>query len=419
MSDNVQEKRDRFLTKQEELAEVFRLAKTGEGDESVYNFSDKEVLTKLEAKDANDAMQKVRARNTELENLGTELRQAEAKHYASQITKRADALITPGKGSILHPDDPLSDEKMSLGQRFVRSKQWKQSKSSSSDIPLHLEMELKTLFQTTAGFAPESIRSGLLVAAAVRPIQVMDLIPSFPINQASFVYMEETTRVHSAAEAAEGASYAESQFQWTQKTSTVRKIADSIPITDEQLEDESQVSSLLDQRLMFGLRQRLDGQILVGDGLGNNLTGINNVAGIQTQAKGTDDRITAFAKALTLVRFTGRAIPSAAVFHPNDWLAILLIKDANGQFLFGNPFSGAGPTSLLGIPISQSDAQTEGAGLVGDFQNFSRLDDRRGVVVQTGFVGTQFTDGKVTLRADLRTAFTVTRPAAFCQITGI
>lgn len=419
MSDNVQEKRDLFLQRQEELGEVFRLAKTDEGDESTYNFANKEVLTKLEAKDANDAMLKVRARNTELDALGKELKQAEAKHYAEQLVQRQESLRTPEKGSVQHPDNPLSDEKLTLGQRFVRSKQWKKSKDGQLDVPLHLNIELKTLFETTAGFAPESVRSGLLVAAATRPIQVIDLIPSFPINQASFVYMEETTRTHSAAESAEGATYAESAFQWTQRTSTVRKIADSIPITDEQLEDESQVSSLLDQRLMFGLRQRLDGQVLVGTGVGNNLTGINNVAGIQTQAKGTDDRITAFAKALTLVRFTGRAIPSAAVFHPNDWLAILLIKDANGQFLFGNPFSGAGPTSLLGIPISQSDAQTQNTGLVGDFQNFSRLDDRRGVVVQTGFVGTQFTDGKVTLRADLRTAFTVTRPAAFCQITGI
>ena len=49
----------------------------------------------------------------------------------------------------------------------------------------------------------------------------------------------------------------------------------------------------------------------------------------------------------------------------------------------------------------------------------TRLDDRRGVRVQTGFVGTQFTEGKVTIRADLRAAFTVTRPAAACQITGI
>lgn len=410
----IQEKRAHFHGKQDELTKVFTLARDG----AVYDFSRKTVLELLKASDQHDAMMKVRARNKELEDLGIELRNSEAKHYETRLTERDGELSTPGSGSIQHPASGRGERK-TLGQRFVESDQWKKSMEGKVDVPLHLEIELKTLFQTSAGFAPESVRSGLLVEDVTRPIQVTDLIPSFPINQSSFVYMEETTRTHSAAEKAEGVAAPESAFVWTERTSTVRTIKDSIPVTDEQLEDEAQVQSLLDQRLRFGLRQRLDLQILVGDGIAPNLEGINEVTGIQTQALGVDDRISAFAKTLTLVRFTGRASPSGAVFHPNDWQAFVLLKNANGDFLFGNPFSGPGPTSLLGVPIAVSDAQTENTGLVGDFANFSRLDDRRGVIVMTGFVGTQFTEGKVTLRATLRTAFTVTRPAAFATLTGI
>jgi hypothetical protein len=36
-----------------------------------------------------------------------------------------------------------------------------------------------------------------------------------------------------------------------------------------------------------------------------------------------------------------------------------------------------------------------------------------------GYVGDQFKEGEQTLRADMRAAFTVTRAAAVCQITGI
>ena len=410
----IQAKRDHFHLKQDELTEVFKLARDG----NAYDFSRKAVLEKLGASDQHDAMQKVRARNKELEDLGTELRNAEAKHYESRLSGRAEELATPGSGTMQHPESGRGGRK-TLGQLYVESDQWKQFKEGRVETPLHLEIELKTLFETTAGFEPESVRSGLLVEGVTRPIQVTDLIPSFPINQAAFVYMEETTRTHAAAEAAEGGTYGESAFVWTERTSTARKIADSIPATDEQLEDEAQVRSLLDQRLRFGLRQRLDLQILVGDGNAPNLRGINNVVGIQTQALGTDDRISAFSKALTKVRFTGRASPSGAVFHPNDWQGYVLLKNTNGDFLFGNPFSGAGPTSLLGVPVAVSDGQTENTGLVGDFANFSRLDDRRGVMVMAGFVGTQFVEGKVTLRADLRAAFTVLRPAAFCQVTGI
>lgn len=410
----IQEKREIFHAKQDELIEVFKLAKDG----NRYDFSRKTVLEKLHATDQHDAMQKVRARNKELEDLGNDLRDEEAQDIASRVAARDEELSTPVRGSIKHPDGGRGERK-TLGRRFIDSEQWKKSKEQKVDVPLHLEIELKTLFETTAGFAPESVRSGLLVEGATRPIQVLDLIPSFPINQAAFVYMEETTRTHAAAEKAEGTAYAESTFVWTQKSSTVQKITDSIPVTDEQLEDEAQVMSLLDQRLTFGLGQRLDLQILVGNGTPPNLRGVLNVVGIQTQALGTDDRISAFAKALTKVRFTGRATPNGAVFHPNDWQDYVLLKNTNGDFLFGNPFSGAGPMSLLGVPVAQSDGITENTGLVGDFANFSRLDDRRGVMIQTGYVGTNFTDGKVTLRGDLRAAFTVTRPAAFCTITGI
>ena len=48
-----------------------------------------------------------------------------------------------------------------------------------------------------------------------------------------------------------------------------------------------------------------------------------------------------------------------------------------------------------------------------------RFRDQRGVDVQIGYVGTQFAEGKRTVRADARFAFSVMRPAAFSEVTGI
>jgi len=407
------EQREALHEKQAVLREVLELAGRD------LNLSEKSVLDKLGARDADEAVEKFQALNRETEAIGREIQREELKAAAASVRERDDSLRQPASDHE-QPSSFEDGKRKSWGRQFVESKAFKQSRQSRTDIPFTAEgVEIKTLFETAAGFAPESTRSGLLVPGATRPVQVIDLIPSFPISQASFVYMEETTRTHSSAEKAEGVAYAESTFEWTQRSSPVQKITDSIPITDEQLEDEGQVQSLLEQRLSFGLRQRLDGQVLVGNGTPPNLRGMNNVVGIQTQAKGTDSEIVAFLRALTKIRFTGRANPTGAVFHPNDWLDIILTQDAEGRFLFGNPFQGPGPTSLFGIPSAQSDAQTENTGLVADFANFTRLDDRRGVMVQTGFVGSQFTEGKVTLRADLRAAFTVTRPAAVCQITGL
>ena len=410
---SIVERREELQAKQKTLLEVVDLA----GKD--LDFSKKSVLEKLGVSDAAGATVKFQTLNKEAEHLGLELQREELKASARQIREREDELSRPDDG-MRHSGIGEDGKKKSWAQQYIESKAFKTSRDMKTDIPFELEgVEAKTLFETSAGFLPESVRSGLLVEKATRPIVVVDLIPSFPISQPSFVYMEETTRTHSSAERAEGTAYPESAFVWTEKTSPVQKVADSIPVTDEQLEDEQQIKSLLEQRLSFGVRQRLDLQILVGTGIAPLLRGINAVVGIQVQAKGADSGIVAFLRALNLVRVTGRAFPNGAVFHPNDWLDIMLTQSTAGEFLFGNPFQGPGPQSLFGIPIAQTDAQTENTGLVGDFANFSRLDDRRGVRVQTGYVGSQFTEGKVTLRADLRVAFTVTRPAAFAQITGI
>jgi HK97 family phage major capsid protein len=406
------EQREAFAAKQKQLMEVVEL--TGKD----LDFNRKTVLDKLGATDGADATAKFKALNKEVESLGLDLSRAEVKANADRVRARQEEISRP-EDPMRQPEFGEGGRRKSWGELFVESKEFKASRATQTDHPFTLEIGLKTLFETAAGFPIENVRSGILVEKATRPIQVIDLIPTFPISQASFVYMEETTRTHAAVEKAEGTAYPESTFVWTQKTSPVQKIADSIPVTDEQLEDEQQVASILNQRLAFGVRQRLDLQVLVGNGTAPNLRGINNVVGIQVQAKGADPGLVAFMKALTLIRFTGRANPSGGVFHPTDWQNIILTQNSNGDFLFGNPFSGPGPTSLFGIPIAQSDAQTQGTGLAVDFNNFTRLDDRRGVNVQTGYVGTQFTEGKVTLRADLRAAFTVLRPAAACQITGL
>ena len=422
MADNAQlvEKREQLAAKQKTLLEVVEAA----GGTANPDFSRKSVQEKLGAVDADDAINKFRTLNTEAGQLGEELKAANLRLSMQEAVERESERNKPAPDGIKHQYGQ-NGERKSWARQFVESKEFQQSRKTRVDVPFELDIRgseafgIKALMTTAAGFAPESVRSGLLVEKATRPIQVIDLIPSFTINQPSFVYMEETTRTHSAAETAEGTAYPESTFVWTQKTSPVQKIADSIPVTDEQLEDADQVQSLLESRLSFGIRQRLDSQILVGNGTSPNLRGINAVVGVQTRAKGADMAIVAFAKGLNDIRVTGRASPNGAVFHPNDWLDVLLTQTTAGDFLFGNPFQGAGPTSLFGIPAAQSDAQTENTVLVGDFANFSRLDERRGVRVQTGYVGTQFTEGEVTLRADGRWAFTVTRPAAFEQLTGM
>lgn len=306
---------------------------------------------------------------------------------------------------------------LSVGAAFVKSMAFKGKQGPIGPLA-NLDIELKTLMQTSAGWAPEVTRTGQVVDFATRPIQVTDLIPHTTTGQNAIQYMEETTFTNNAAETAEAGTYPEAALVLTERSSPVRKISVFLPVTDEQLEDESQVRGYIDNRLGFMVRQRLDQQILVGNGTPPNLLGLNNVVGIQTQAKGADPVPDAIYKAMVLVRVTGRAMPNLVIMHPNDWMDIRLLRTADGIYIWGNP-SDAGPERIWGLRVAQSDAQTQNTGLVLD-TSFLELSTRRGLDTQiSNSHSTFFVEGKQAIRADMRVALVPYRPTAICTVTGI
>jgi len=407
------QKRKELEAKQQKLHEVFEQA----GDNL-----DLSKVTVLEG-DTKAKAEKIRAMNDELADLAKEVENLAAVEIAAQQAKNRKE---GGAGSgIVHPGGGEPDRKggrvKTFGELFVESDAYK---FRAEKKMAELDIELKTVMSTGQGWAPESTRIGRIIEEQVRPIQVTDLIPLGQTGQNAIVYMEETTFTNNAAEVAEStqaaaATYGEAALALTEQTSNVRKIGVWLPLSDEQLEDVPQVRSYVDARLRFMLRQRLDSQILVGNGTAPNLEGINNVSGIQTQAKGSDPTPDAIYKAMTLVRVTGRAMPGAVIMHPNDWQDIRLLRTADGVYIWGNP-SEPGPERIWGLPVAQSDAQTENTAVVGDFANFSMLFERRGIEVKiTDSHDTFFINGKQAIRADFRVALVWFRPAAFCTVTGI
>jgi HK97 family phage major capsid protein len=179
-----------------------------------------------------------------------------------------------------------------------------------------------------------------------------------------------------------------------------------------------QMQSLLDADLRFGVRQKLDSQVINGTGTPPQIRGILNYAGIQTQAKGADPAFDAIFKAITKVRAVGRAEPDAVAIHSTDFQAIRLTRTADGLYIMGSPDS-PGSMRLFGLPVAINEVLTAGTALVGDFSRYARLKERKGIEVQVGYTGTQFTEGKKTLRADIRVAMVVRRAAAFCTVTGL
>lgn len=286
-------------------------------------------------------------------------------------------------------------------------------------VQFEVDYDVKTLFERSAGWDPEVIRDSRVVLDAQRPVQVTDLLPSVPWSQKAYSYMEETTFTNNAAERAEGGAYGEAALALTERTVTVETVGVFIPVTDEQLADEAAAEAYLNARLPFMVRQRLDSQILVGNGTTPNVLGINNKPSIQTQAKATDPTPDAVYKAMTKVKVTGRAMPNAVVAHPNDWQDVRLLRTSDGIYIWGSP-SEAGPARIWGVNVVESDAQTENTMVVGDFANYSLLVVRSGMEVKVSDSHSDyFTNGKQAIRAGIRVATVWLRPEAFCTVTGV
>jgi HK97 family phage major capsid protein len=172
-------------------------------------------------------------------------------------------------------------------------------------------------------------------------LTVADLMPNGTASGNSIIYMRESAVTNAAATVAEGGLKPASDINYAQVTETFKKIANTLKISDEMLQDVPYVQSQVNGRLVFFVQQKEEQQLLR---CRHRLraAGLLNRSGLTAaQAKSTDSAIDAIYKDITKIRVNAFVDPSAIVMHPTDWQGIRLLKDANNQYFAGGPFTGA------------------------------------------------------------------------------
>ncbi len=350
----------------------------------------------------------------ELDEHRTSLKVVEEAKLRSEISRK---FSMPGAKA-----SEVTEEKRykSLGDALLENKfHLKENRGKEINIE---GVSLKTLMdEVTNGWVPESTRTGKLVDKAVRPIQVVDLIPSGATDMIAIKYMEETTLTDGATEIDEAGAYPEAALDYTERTSLVRKIGVYLPVTDEQLEDVNQVRGLINNRLPAAIMRRLDYQLVNGSGSGTptQLTGILNNGSTQAYSRSTvsaDLPVDALRRAMTLIHTVAFSVANGVLLNPLDWEAIRLMKTTAGVYIWGHPAE-VGVDRVWGLPVAQCDSLAQYTAIVGDFQQ-SELAEKRGIsVLTTNSHSTDFIYGKQAVRADGRWAFVIYRPAAFSVVT--
>lgn len=374
----------------------------------------------------NDNMAVLKERHEELTELAGMRAKQDAEYQRQTQPLQRPGMFQPGPQAQGKEQDPYAGK--SLGEIFVGSKSFTEfdrarawAPSTELEVGAKLQslgFRAKALLDTT-GFAPESVRSGLILGPGERRPVVADLIPQGTTNQAAIVYMEETTTTNNAAFVAEAGQKPESALAFTEKSSTVRKIATVLPVTEELFADAPAMEAYVNARLGAFLELAEESSLLTGTGTAPQFYGIYNVPGIQTQAKGADPVPDAIFKAITKIQTGAFLMPSGVVIHPNDWQDVRLLRTADGVYIWGSP-SEAGPQRIWGLPVVSTVAATENTAIVADFATAMQIFRRTGVQFAVSDQHSDFfITNKLMLRVEERLAFVVYRPSAVCTVSGI
>jgi len=315
------------------------------------------------------------------------------------------------KGSTGGDDAPAVD---SFGQQFTKSDAYKAFAGGSSQ---KARVEVKnTVTGSDATVAPDR-RPGV-VPGATQMLTLESLFNALPTTSNAVEFTRENVFTNNAAEAAEGASKAESALTFTLVNQPVSTIAHWIKISRQLASDNAALAAYINTRMIYGVNRRVEGQLAVGDGSAPNISGIfksgNYTAhGYLSGAIGTVlPKCVLIRKVVADLKAAGY-MADAILLNPVDWAAIEieLLTTVAGQTLLS--YNNAGEARLFGVPVVESIGVAADTFAVGAFGQAGTIYSREGVVVELSESdGDNFTKNLVTIRAERRLALAIEVPSA-------
>ncbi len=297
----------------------------------------------------------------------------------------------------------------SLGDQFTKSDAYKALVSGNSQRA-RVEIKNTVVSDSTTVFPDQ--RPGV-IPGDFAPLTIRQLIPAVTVNTNMVNSLREDAWTNSAAEVSQGASKNESDVTFEQYNVPITTVAHWIKVSNQLLADAPAIAAYIDTRLRDGLAQRVDRQLLLGNGTSPNLSGLTDSGNYTAYTPSSDDTLT---DAINRAKYTLWAIghmPDVCIVNPADWGAMERIRESasGGQYLYGMPGMNAG-VNPFGVRIVLSNHITAGKFLVAAIRTSTVLYNRQGVTVEMGYVNEDFTKNLVTIRAEERLGLGVERPTA-------
>ena len=280
-----------------------------------------------------------------------------------------------------------------------------------------LRVDIKnTLVGSDTNVAPD--RRPSIVGGAFLPFSMEALLPSTPTSSNAIEFTKENVFTNSAAAALEGGQKAESSLTWTLVNMPISTIAHFIKISKQLSADAPALAAYVNTRMRYGVNQKVDTQLVVGDGTAPNISGTYDSGNYTAHGYANAD-LGSTLKKYVLIRkimadlYTAGYPADAVVLNPADWAAMEIdaFTTAAGQGLIS--LDAMGRPMLFGVPVVQSIGMAADTFQVGRFSEAYMVHNREGVVVEmSDSDGDNFQKNLITLRAERRLALATERPAA-------
>lgn len=354
---------------------------------------------KLEA-----AIQRFEGQLKEKGSVDTEVK-GEVKHLAEKFKElQASMIDIAQKQTAAQPEIKIA----SAAEEFVKSEQYKQLVAGNVQ---RARIEVKNTVTSGSTTVFPDQRAGVIPGSFV-PLTVRDVLRTIPVTSNMVNSLREASWTNSAAEVSQGAAKPESDVTFEQYNVPITTVAHWIKISNQLLADAPAVVAYIETRLRDGLAQRIENQLINGNGTSPNLSGLTDSGNFTAYTATSDDNL---ADAINRIKYTMWAagnMPDTVIVNPADWGALERIRESagSGAYLYGLPGSQAG-MNPFGLRVILSTYLQAGKIIVAKLSDSAVLYARSGAVVEMGYVNTDFTQNLITIRAEERLGLGCDRPA--------
>ena len=267
---------------------------------------------------------------------------------------------------------------------------------------------------------PQPLREAGMNRIADRPNFVAANIVNSTTSLPVIEWVEQVNRDGGAGQTAENAPKNQADFDLQTVSTKVKKTTMFIKVSMEMLEDVDFIESEIRNELMILVGLQVDSQLLIGDGTGTNLTGLDfyatpysagTFAGTIDEANNWDVLQTGINQ-IILANF----YPTRIFMNPSDVTSMKLTKGTDGHYVLP-PFTSANGLVVDNIPIIWNNGVAQD-----DFYIFDGMKatvfTRKSMTIDIGLSGDDFTNNRVTILAEWRGALRVKGNDTGAIVTG-